>query len=88
MPLQFRHKMNTENIAIKVCTACKYINAHSVKILSKSEMVEREAFVELTRNDPNAKPCRNIPFRPIFFLATSLAALAYLWSFPGSNPST
>jgi len=27
-------------------------NAHSVKILSKLEMVELEAFVELTRNDP------------------------------------
>jgi len=30
-----------------------YINAHSVNFfLSKSEMVDLEAFVELTRNDP------------------------------------
>src|SRR6218665_3221177 len=36
----------------------KYINAHSVKILSKSVMVELEIcqkFVDLTRNDPHAK---------------------------------
>jgi len=26
-----------------------------MKFLSKSEMVEREAFVELTRNDPHVK---------------------------------
>ena len=47
---------NTENIAAKFCTACSNTLLHILwNFLSKSEMVEREAFVELTQNDPNAK---------------------------------
>jgi len=81
MSLKFRQKKNTENIAAKFCTACSNtFNAHFVKFLSKSEMVEGEAFIQLTRNDPNTSISCMYVYMAIYYVARHHES-RYWWRF-------